>query len=118
MTAEPRAHSIPLLSLIPGLGQSAERDVVAEANEQRYRDFLEALGVAMYTTDANGRITSSIRQPYSSGGERRSSARNGAGRGGCSGPTVDRCPMTSAQWLSRSAKIARRAATRRSPNAR
>ena len=31
MTAEPRAHSIPLLSLIPGLGQSAERDVVAEA---------------------------------------------------------------------------------------
>src|SRR5437773_750168 len=57
MTAEPRAHSIPLLSLIPGLGQSAERDVVAEANEQRYRDFLEALGVAMYTTDANGRIT-------------------------------------------------------------
>src|SRR5437762_6544982 len=57
MTAEPRAHSIPLLSLIPGLGQSAERDLVAEANEQRYRDFLEALGVAMYTTDANGRIT-------------------------------------------------------------
>jgi len=57
MTAEPRAHSIPLLSLIPGLGQLAERDVVAEANEQRYRDFLEALGVAVYTTDANGRIT-------------------------------------------------------------
>jgi PAS domain S-box-containing protein len=57
VTAEPRAKGIPLLSLIPGLGQSAARDMAAEANERRYRDFLEALGVAVYTTDANGRIT-------------------------------------------------------------
>jgi PAS domain S-box-containing protein len=48
-----------LLRIIAGGRTSAARPVgkVARHREQRYRQFLDALGVAVYTTDANGRIT-------------------------------------------------------------
>jgi PAS domain S-box-containing protein len=45
-----------LVRLFGGLHGSASRRRAATA-EQPYRDFLEALGVAVYTTDADGRIT-------------------------------------------------------------
>lgn len=48
-----------LLRLIAGGGVATgrPRGRVSLDREQRYRQFLEALGVAVYTTDANGRIT-------------------------------------------------------------
>jgi PAS domain S-box-containing protein len=45
-----------LVQLFGGLHGTARRRRTA-ADEQPYRDFLEALGVAVYTTDADGRIT-------------------------------------------------------------
>jgi PAS domain S-box-containing protein len=57
MLDDPDAKLVALLSVVPGLGKSVDRDAVADPHEQRYREFLEALGVAVYTTDADGRIT-------------------------------------------------------------
>ena len=53
--ARPHAQLVPILSVIPNLVEQAGVDV--DANDLRYREFLEALGVAVYTTDADGRIT-------------------------------------------------------------
>jgi PAS domain S-box-containing protein len=46
-----------LVQLFGGLHGKASRRRAAAAREQPYRDFLEAIGVAVYTTDAAGRIT-------------------------------------------------------------
>lgn len=46
----------PLLRLLGALtGETAP--VVSETDERSYRQFIEALGVALYTTDADGRLT-------------------------------------------------------------
>ena len=47
----------PILRLVESL--AARRDAGGEhaADDDRYREFLEALGVAVYTTDADGKIT-------------------------------------------------------------
>ena len=57
--SEPFAAAGPLLRLIGGadVGDWVAERVPASADEQHYRAFLEALGVAVYTTDARGRIT-------------------------------------------------------------
>jgi PAS domain S-box-containing protein len=49
----------PLLHLLGAVREMTERRETAAARRQgeRYREFLEALGVAVYTTDAKGRIT-------------------------------------------------------------
>lgn len=47
----------PLLRLVGALGVAKARDDDAAADERSYRQFVEALGVALYTTDAAGRIT-------------------------------------------------------------
>lgn len=49
----------PLLMLLGAVREMSERRETGAAWRQgdRYRDFLEALGVAVYTTDAAGRIT-------------------------------------------------------------
>ena len=47
----------PLLRLVGALGVAKARDEDAAADERSYRQFVEALGVALYTTDAAGRIT-------------------------------------------------------------
>jgi PAS domain S-box-containing protein len=46
-----------LVQLFGGATASPRRRTAASRAEQPYRDFLEALGVAVYTTDADGRIT-------------------------------------------------------------
>jgi len=46
-----------LVQLFGGLHGKASRRRAAAVREQPYRDFLEAIGVAVYTTDAAGRIT-------------------------------------------------------------
>ncbi len=48
---------LPLLRLVGALGASNVGDEDAAADERRYRQFVEALDVALYTTDAAGRIT-------------------------------------------------------------
>jgi PAS domain S-box-containing protein len=48
---------LPLLQLVGALGAPNARDEDAAADERSYRQFVEALGVALYTTDAAGRIT-------------------------------------------------------------
>src|SRR5687768_969702 len=49
----------PLLRLLGGgdVGDWVAARAAPAADEQDYRAFLEALGVAVYTTDARGRIT-------------------------------------------------------------
>ena len=46
-----------LVQLFGGVRATSSRRRASAAGEQPYRDFLEALGVAVYTTDAAGRIT-------------------------------------------------------------
>ena len=52
----PARPSHPLRRLIGALVPRRKSEDLA-AEEQSYRQFVEALGVAVYTTDANGRIT-------------------------------------------------------------
>ena len=49
----------PLLQLLGAVREMTERRETGEAHRQgeRYREFLESLGVAVYTTDADGKIT-------------------------------------------------------------
>ena len=49
----------PLLQLLGAVREMSERrdTVAARRQGDRYREFLEAVGVAVYTTDANGKIT-------------------------------------------------------------
>lgn len=49
----------PLLQLLGAVREMTERRETGEARRQgeRYREFLESLGVAVYTTDAEGKIT-------------------------------------------------------------
>jgi PAS domain S-box-containing protein len=61
-TAEPDTTAITqtagqLVQLFGGVTAAPRRRTAAGRAEQPYRDFLEALGVAVYTTDADGRIT-------------------------------------------------------------
>ena len=66
------------------------------------RQFLDALGVAVYTTDAAGRITFYNEAAAALlGAPPRRSARSGVARGSCFGRTAGRCPTTSARWPSR-----------------
>jgi PAS domain S-box-containing protein len=46
-----------LVQLFGGRPRGTARQRSVQASEQPYRDFLEAIGVAVYTTDAAGRIT-------------------------------------------------------------
>jgi PAS domain S-box-containing protein len=48
---------LPLLQLVGALGAPSAGEDDAAADERSYRQFVEALGVALYTTDAAGRIT-------------------------------------------------------------
>lgn len=48
---------LPLLRLVGALGAPNARDEDSAADERSYRQFVEALDVALYTTDAAGRIT-------------------------------------------------------------
>ena len=47
----------PILRLVESLTASRDSSGEAAADDDRYRDLLEALGVAVYTTDASGQIT-------------------------------------------------------------
>ncbi len=47
----------PILRLVESLATRRDSSDEASADADRYRAFLEALGVAVYTTDADGRIT-------------------------------------------------------------
>ena len=47
----------PILRLVESLAARRDSSDAAAAEDDRYREFLEALGVAVYTTDADGRIT-------------------------------------------------------------
>jgi PAS domain S-box-containing protein len=47
----------PILRLVESLAVRRESGDAGAADDDRYRDLLEALGVAVYTTDADGRIT-------------------------------------------------------------
>ncbi len=47
----------PILRLVESLATRHDSSDEAAADDARYREFLEALGVAVYTTDANGGIT-------------------------------------------------------------
>ena len=81
----------------PQLAQAALRE-----RARRFRELLDALPAAIYTTDAAGRITYYNEPPPSSGATgRRSAPANGAAPGNCSGPTAGRCGTTNARWRSR-----------------
>jgi PAS domain S-box-containing protein len=54
-TSQPAALDEPFMRLVAAM--AGPRHEVAEADERSYREFIEALGVAVYTTDADGRIT-------------------------------------------------------------
>ena len=47
----------PILRLVDSLAAGRESSGDAPADDGRYRELLEALGVAVYTTDADGKIT-------------------------------------------------------------
>jgi PAS domain S-box-containing protein len=47
----------PILRLVETVAARRRSTDDALADDERYRDFLEAIGVAVYTTDADGRIT-------------------------------------------------------------
>ena len=47
----------PILRLVESLATRRDSSDEAAADDDRYREFLEALGVAVYTTDADGKIT-------------------------------------------------------------
>ncbi len=47
----------PILRLVESLATRRDSSDTGSADADRYRAFLEALGVAVYTTDADGRIT-------------------------------------------------------------
>ena len=47
----------PILRLVESLATRRDSSGDAAADDDRYREFLEALGVAVYTTDADGMIT-------------------------------------------------------------
>ena len=47
----------PILRLVESLATRRDSSDEAAADDARYREFLEALGVAVYTTDADGKIT-------------------------------------------------------------
>src|SRR4051794_9432033 len=54
-TRQPGAIDEPFMRLVAAM--AGPRHEVAEADERSYREFIEALGVAVYTTDADGGIT-------------------------------------------------------------
>ena len=47
----------PILRLVESLASRRDSSSDTAAEDDRYREFLEALGVAVYTTDADGKIT-------------------------------------------------------------
>lgn len=47
----------PIIRLVESLAARRDSSGEAAADDDRYREFLEVLGVAVYTTDAHGRIT-------------------------------------------------------------
>lgn len=47
----------PILRLVESLAARRDSSSDTAADDDRYREFLEALGVAVYTTDADGKIT-------------------------------------------------------------
>ena len=47
----------PILRLVDSLARRRDSNDDAAGDDDRYREFLEALGVAVYTTDADGKIT-------------------------------------------------------------
>lgn len=47
----------PILRLVESLAARRDSSGDTAADDDRYREFLEALGVAVYTTDADGKIT-------------------------------------------------------------
>src|SRR5687768_7897794 len=47
----------PILRLVESLALRRDSSDDAAGDDDRYREFLEALGVAVYTTDADGKIT-------------------------------------------------------------
>lgn len=47
----------PILHLVESLAERRDSTGDTAADDDRYREFLEALGVAVYTTDADGKIT-------------------------------------------------------------
>src|SRR6476469_6487217 len=54
-TGEPGPIDEPFMRLVAAM--AGPRHEVAEPAERSYREFIKALGVAVYTTDADGRIT-------------------------------------------------------------
>ncbi|HEY7590049.1 MAG TPA: ATP-binding protein [Candidatus Limnocylindrales bacterium] len=54
---DPGGPLLQLLSGVRGLADRGATDSPAARQGERYREFLEALGVAVYTTDARGKIT-------------------------------------------------------------
>ena len=71
----------------------------APRGEDFFRQLINALPAAVYTTDADGRITYFNEAAAELWGCRPSSARaSGAARGSCSGRMAGRCPMTNARW--------------------
>ena len=58
--ADPATQLVQMLSAVPGVTEKAISNGLANGRskvEPRYRELLEALGVAVYTTDRHGRIT-------------------------------------------------------------
>ena len=84
-----------------------------------HMDLLKALPGAVYTTDAEGRITfynDAAAQLW--GCTRRSARPNGAAPGASIGPMAGRCRMTNAQWRWPLSKAGQLTASKRSPNGR
>ena len=83
---------VPISNAVRSQATLRERD-------RRFRELLDALPAAVYTTDAEGRITYYNEAAAEMWGHRPRSARaNGAARGSCSGRTERHCRTASARW--------------------
>ncbi|NJO12194.1 MAG: PAS domain-containing protein [Gammaproteobacteria bacterium] len=86
-------------------------------SEQRFRTMIDALPAAIYTTDAQGRLTHFNPAAVKfSGAPRNWAPTSGACRGSCTIPTARPCRTISAPWPLRSRKDARCGEQRLSPS--
>ncbi len=102
LAREPAGASLadPILRLVESLATRRDSSDEAAGDDDRYREFLEGLGVAVYTTDADGKITFFNEPRPSCGDVAPSLARSGAARSGCSGRTEARWRTAIAPWRS------------------
>src|SRR5476651_2391823 len=91
----------PVDEKVVPISNSVRAQATLRERERRFRELLDALPAAVYTTDAEGRITYYNETAAELWGHRPAlGSSDGAARGSCSGQTERRCRTASARWRS------------------